>query len=321
MKKDLMWGYLIRLGSGIYDVFNTGNWERDIKHDKFATELTKLRTDDKTWKKVTDFLPSQGINTLVIDIGEGMQYESHPELAVEGSWSKDKLKTELARLRSIGLTPIPKLNFSKCHDLWLKNYRNMIALPEYYKVCEDTIREVVEVFGTPELIHLGMDDELTSYQDGLKLEIQRNEELWWKDLYFMFNLCDKLGVRPWVNADAYWRLKEEYVEKMPKSVMQSNWFYHYFDPVLKPEQRTPYEQAYEELDKAGFEQIATCSSNWCADNAAGTTENLKKRLSQRLCGYLTNPVIETDADSLYTHLDEAYRLYYAKKWAYPELCK
>ncbi len=318
MNKDMIWAYLLRLGSGITDV--RSYWQGvDLRYDMFSTALDELHTDEKIWKQITDFLPSQGINTLVIDVGEGMVYESHPELAVKGSWSKDKLKKELDRLRGMGITPIPKLNFSKCHDHWLGDYHYMTTIPEYYQVCEDTIREVVEVFGTPELIHLGMDDELVELQSTFKAEIQREDDLWWHDLYFMFDLCDKLGVRPWVNADAYWRLKGEYLEKMPKSVMQSNWYY---DPFVPCGDKPNGETAYIDLDKAGFDQIPTCSSVWHRNNVIATFDNLKPALSpDRLKGYLTTPVIETDSESYYTLMDEAYRFNYAKKRIYPEYCK
>lgn len=319
MNKDMIWAYLLRLGSGITDVRSTFNMEIDYRYDRFSTELNELHTDEKIWRQVTEFLPSQGINTLVIDVGEGMIYESHPELAVKGSWSKDKLKKELDRLRRMGITPIPKLNFSKCHDHWLRDYRYMVNVPEYYQVCEDTIKEVVEVFGTPELIHLGMDDELVELQTTFKAQIQREDALWWHDLYFMFDLCDKLSVRPWVNADAYWRLGKEYLEKMPKSVMQSNWYYGLFS---KKEGMPRAEEPYIELDKAGFDQIPTCSSVWYEHNVIATFDNLKPALSpDRLKGYLTTPVIETDSESYYTLADEAYRFSYAKERIYPEYCR
>ena len=319
MNKEMIWAYLLRLGSGITEVDSFWDYGTDIRYDKFSTALDELHTDEKIWKQITDSLPNHGINTLVIDVGEGMVYESHPELAVKGSWSKDKLKNELDRLRGLGITPIPKLNFSKCHDHWLGDYRYMLNIPEYYQVCEDTIREVVEVFGTPELIHLGMDDELTELQTTFKAQIQRSDDLWWHDLYFMFDLCDKLGVRPWVNADAYWRLKEEYLEKMPKSVMQSNWYY---DTWTYGKDKPNGVAAYTDLDNAGFDQIPTCSCVWYSSNVIATFENLKPVLSQdRLKGYLTTPVIETDSESYYTLMDEAYRFYNAKKRIYPEYCK
>ena len=37
-----------------------------------------LNCDDKVWRTVIDFLPSQGYNAVVIDVGDGVQYETHP---------------------------------------------------------------------------------------------------------------------------------------------------------------------------------------------------------------------------------------------------
>ena len=100
--------------------------------DKYARDFN--RTDEKLWYEVTEYAAKKGVNMLLIDLGEGMVYPSHPELAVKGSWSPEKMKAELARLRKLGIEPIPKLNFSASHDAWLKQYSRMLSTPEYYKV-------------------------------------------------------------------------------------------------------------------------------------------------------------------------------------------
>ena len=53
---------------------------------------TKLRNRDDLWRKATDYAVSKGVNMIVIDVGEGLVYPSHPELAIQGSWSPDKLR-------------------------------------------------------------------------------------------------------------------------------------------------------------------------------------------------------------------------------------
>ena len=35
---------------------------------------------------------------IVVDLGEGLVYPSHPELSIKGSWTPEKLRTELDRL-------------------------------------------------------------------------------------------------------------------------------------------------------------------------------------------------------------------------------
>jgi hypothetical protein len=69
-----------------------------------------------------------GINMVVIDLGDGVEYESHPEIAVKNAWKPEKLRNELVRMRKLGIEPIPKLNFAtqtrfdyavvRQNDLW-----------------------------------------------------------------------------------------------------------------------------------------------------------------------------------------------------------
>jgi hypothetical protein len=81
-----------------------------------------------------------GMNMVVIDVGDAIEYASHPEISVKNAWSSTRLGEELARLRSLGLEPIPKLNFSTAHDQWLHDYSRMVSTPVYYKVCAEVIR-------------------------------------------------------------------------------------------------------------------------------------------------------------------------------------
>ena len=73
---------------------------------------------------------------------------------------------------------------------------------------------------------------------------------------------------------------------MPKSVLQSNWYYgESFDPDTQKAVQT-----YLDFDKAGFEQIPT-GSNWSNDvNFKNTVGFCKERLSPTLLkGFLMTP--------------------------------
>ena len=87
----------------------------------------RLRSRDDLWLKTTDYAAKKGVNMIVIDVGEGVVYPSHPELAIEGSWSPDRLRAEVRRLRAMGVEAVPKLNFSTSHNGWLKQYRRMVS--------------------------------------------------------------------------------------------------------------------------------------------------------------------------------------------------
>ena len=115
----------------------------------------KNNTDVDVWDKSMKFLSECQYNTVIIDIGDGLKLESHPEIAAPDAWDKDFLKKKLDEIRALGITPIPKLNFSAGHDTWMKKYRRMVATPEYYAFCSDVIKEVCEVFDSPEYFHIG----------------------------------------------------------------------------------------------------------------------------------------------------------------------
>ena len=74
--------------------------------DKSARD--ELICDKAVWDETVNFLASRGGNMLLIDLGEGIRYQSHPELGIKGSWEPAALKKELTRIRSLGITPSPK---------------------------------------------------------------------------------------------------------------------------------------------------------------------------------------------------------------------
>lgn len=222
--------------------------------------------DYGTWRDWTDTMAKTGVNTLVVDVGEGVVYPSHPELAIKGSWSADRLHGEVERLKKLGLEVIPKLNFSTTHDAWLGEYGHMISTPEYYKVRDDVIGDLVDIFGKPKLFHLGMDEETAWHQPPGKQDYMclRGESLWWHDIELLFRRVEALGVRPWVWSDYIWQHKDVFLRRMPKSVMQSNWYYgsDKIDPALHSNPKTKaYTGAFQWLEDAGYDQIP-CGSTW-----------------------------------------------------------
>ncbi len=273
--------------------------------------VTKLNFDEPTWREITAAMPAAGFNMLVIDLGEGVVYPSHPELAVKGSWSPEKVRDEIARLKKLGLEAIPKLNFSTTHDAWLGPYERMVSTPEYYKVCTDLIRDVSEIFGKPRFFHLGFDEEGVRHQEMMPYMVLRQGELWWHDFLLLEKETEKSGARPWIWSDKYWTEPEEFLERMPKSVLQSVWYYdksldiselktHEQEELRKERRRTfnwKRVQSFIDLDKAGFDQMP-CGSNWaCDENFGNLVAFCEKNLSpERKLGYLMAPWAMTVPD-------------------------
>ena len=280
-EKKEMRGMFLQLGNNMWRDVGVGADDHDCAKDY-------LRFDEDVWKRLTDRMVEKGFNAVVIDLGEGCAYPSHPELAVKGTWTVEKVRQELARLRGIGIEPIPKLNFSTCHDAWLKEYGRMVSTPEYYRVCADVIRDVCEIFDKPRLFHLGYDEENFGNQRQYAHAVVRQGELWWHDFNFFIQTVEKLGMRPWIWSDYIWRHKDEFLSRMPKSVMQSNWYYRqWFDFETIPKERRVHLESFLTLEKAGFDQIP-CGSNWaCEENIAGLVRFCRKNIApERLQGFL-----------------------------------
>ena len=95
----LMWAVLVHLGNNMWN--EEGN-RTGRENNPEATASPVLRFDRKLYDDYLPYLREKGADTLIIDVGEALVYESHPELAVEGSWSKEKMQKELKDLRSMG---------------------------------------------------------------------------------------------------------------------------------------------------------------------------------------------------------------------------
>lgn len=246
-------------------------YPEDFDMSKISNGLPdkKLRCDDGIWRAATGHMVKKGMNQLVVDVGEGLVYPSHPELAIEGSWSPEKLAGEVDRLRSLGLEVIPKLNFSTTHSGWMKHYRRMVSTPQYYRLCEDLLGDLNEIFGRPRYIHIGCDEEDAAWHllhsKSRLYVLARRGEMWKYDFLHLVNTIEGLGARAWAWSDYGWD-HPDFIEWCPKSVLLSNWYYDEglggFDlannAVAEDKKRL---SQYSQLEAAGYDQVP-CGTNW-----------------------------------------------------------
>lgn len=330
MKKPMMFAYLLHLSHNMW-----GDEGSDMRFSPWYPTMDALHYP--TWRQTIEALPQNGFNTLLIDVGDALQYESHPDVAIPGAWDKDFMKKELDYIRSLGITPLPKLNFSCGHDAWLKTYSRMGGTQEYRQVCQDLIQEVAEVFEGPEYFHLGMDEEGDAYQSRMQFQCVRRGDLLWNDYYHMFKACESVGATPWVWSDMHWHHPKEFIEKMPKSVLQSPWNYSAMgtlpsksepdkkleckhDPATLSE--TDFQYVYDhsmvELDQAGFTLVPTGSNYTCRENTERIFEASRDYLDpQHLRGLMTAPWHNTMETEQYFLLDCALRFGRAKEKYFP----
>ena len=207
------WGILTHLS------FNIAG---DLKRQK------ELIFDEEVWNRIVDKCEECGLNTIVLDVNDGVQWESHPEISLPGAWSKEKVRNEVLRLREKGIEIIPKLNFSTTHDVWMGEYGRMVSTSIYYKVCRDLILEVYDMFLQPEYIHIGMDEENWKHfnDPGYEFIAARRDGLLVHDINF-FNACVKeAGAKTHMWHDPFNDLEPEFSKDIDEDIFPYVWMYY-----------------------------------------------------------------------------------------------
>ena len=104
-------------------------------------------------------------------------------------------------------------------------------------------------------------------------------------------------------SDYAWHKPEVFFRKMPRSVLQSNWYYgKEFDQNKLKDPTKTYVNLYNDLEKYGYDQIPTGSNHSVGTNFESTVEYCKKIIDpSRLDGFMTAPWRPTLAPCLERH--------------------
>lgn len=313
---DMKWVYFIQLSNHMH---NDGNGKFRYWYD-VEPYIPENNVDFTIWDELIPMLKEQKCNTLLIDIGDGVKFDSHPEISAPDAVSKEFLKKKLDEARAAGLTPIPKFNFSTEHHCWLKEYRRMVSSKIYRKVCVDLIDEMCELFDKPELFHLGMDEETSlDSEQWRECVIMRGENLMFEDFGLMFDACRRNGARPWIWSDYYWINPEIFERRMPRDVMQSNWFYAHFREFPQGHFLRDAINSFEALDKMGFDQMPTCSTYDCQSNPREVMTHCKKLVNPATVkGYVMAPWADLTKENELILQNSVLRFGEARAKIYPE---
>jgi len=253
-------GALLHLGSSMWhDVRTPMDGDKPLgKRWDVKDRVDFLRAKDETWRACTEAMRQYGFNMVVIDLGEALEYPSHPELAVKGTWSVAKMRRELDRLRGMGIEPIPKLNFSTTHNAWMKDWRHKVSTPEYLDTVDELIRDVAEIFDYPRFFHIGYDEETIGHQGGwgrYEYIVVRRGALYWRDFLRCVDAVRATGCRPWCFSDQIWKDHDRFIKYMPRDVVMCPWHVTY-DPS-KPY----FTKTIDEMAELGFDFIPDCSTH------------------------------------------------------------
>ena len=165
MAHELVKGFLMHLTH--YDSV----WvKRKHVEKRFDLALTRTLIDD---------MAQAGLNTLIIDVEDAVQYESHPELRRAYSAPMADYRRIVAHARRKGLTVIPKLNFAKgidLHNAWMSPYDEIPDTKPYFDHALMLVDELVK--GQPiRFFHIGMDEDDRSPARYQKVILKLHREL------------------------------------------------------------------------------------------------------------------------------------------------
>ena len=220
---EKMWAILVHMGNW------GGGGSEEMNYDE-------LLFDEEMWEYIINEAPKSGINTIILDICAGIAFAKHPEITLKGAWTRAKLRRELAKCRERGLKVIPKLNFATTHSKWLGKYKYMISSEEYYKVCDDLIKEAYELFDHPEYIHLGMDEEDAAHVKHNDYAVFRQGKLYWHDVSFLVDSVRDTGAKAWMWSCPLFDHPEEYKKHIDADdAILSPWYYN----AIRKENWTP----------------------------------------------------------------------------------
>ncbi len=271
------------------------------------------------WEEIIRFLSEKKFTAVTIEVGDGVIWDTHPEIAAPNAWSKNLFGDILDKFRAAGIKPWPLVNFSTCHDTWIKDYRFRVGTPEYDKFVADMLDEASELFDTPEQFHIGMDEENYEMQVFRGFARIRHKVLYWKFVHELIERCEKNGSRVAMYGDHCWDHPDDFVANVPKSVLISNWYYNHFKDWPVGDYNYKGQHAYELLEKHGYDQLPTCSTWLTNENPMETVANLKKTIApERLTGFQCALWARMCWDQEHYLKNDIQQLYLARRNYYPE---
>jgi len=131
-------------------------------------KATEKPFDPSVAQAVIEALRGYGFNALVVSVGDGVVFRSHPELRKHYSEPMKILVALAKQARAAGMEFIPKFNFSmsaiNCHNDWIRApkqtwWDDLDHDAAYYGKAFAIIDEVVKACGGATRLHIGMDED------------------------------------------------------------------------------------------------------------------------------------------------------------------
>lgn len=298
----------LRIGSNMFDKPGA-LYPRDIEDGAYHD---KVYFERETFHRMTEQAKSFGFDTLVLELAEGIVYESHPELSIEGSLPRTEFTAELARLRGMGFKLIPLVDFSPAKNAWMQGL-GYVGTKRYEDACEDILREVIDLFDTPEYVHLGFDDESFAVQEDNAVISKRHFTKRIADANRLFDICREKGVKPWIwmsdkILEAYGG-QEQFRAGIPTDVTLTSFVFKRVQEYhIKENRADPSMMLVKTLDEWGYPQIPMAST-WLyhAVPMQAFSFYTKHCKGSGFKGFLSHPCVFSVERKYYWLMNEMYR--------------
>ena len=218
-----------------------------VKWEARSRARTTMWFDESLWNDMFDEAVKAGLNTVFVDIHEALRYSTHPELAVEDAWTKQRMRREIARFKDAGILLTPKLNFSATHDWWLGEYAKIRSTKEYYRVCRELIEEMCHLFPDAKYFNIGMDEEDYTHQAGRQHVNFRRGKAYFDDMQFLCDCVRDGGKTPIVWYSALIKQYEDFKKYIePEDIILGISHYHGVKPEhwIRTDSREDYYNYY-----------------------------------------------------------------------------
>jgi hypothetical protein len=230
------------------------------------------------WKRVdgrVERMAAAGMNTLLLELGEAMEFACLPKAHLRGQVKAAEVNEHIRKWKDMGIETVPILEFSAIHSEWMGEYCRMTATPPYREKCREIIRETYETLEKPRFIHIGMADETNRLNDG-DLVVFRQKEVLWNELKFFSDEIVKTGARPWMWGDAVGTHLDTFAGKLPKDFLVSyRWMVNVTTGDKIPESESKWIETFDRIDAAGYDQVPVCSTNgWYQRGRARSVETV-----------------------------------------------
>jgi hypothetical protein len=219
---------------------------------------------------ITRDLPAEGVNTLILEVGYGFQWKSHPEL-VQGTGLSREQAADIANAgREAGIRVIPMLNCLG-HQSWAANTFPLLTRypqfdetpglypgnegiycrsycplhPEVHGVVNALIDELLQAFAA-NAFHVGMDEVFLLGEEACPRCRGRNPaELFAGEVSRLHEHLKARGAQMWMWGDRFldgvvtgigkWEASENgtapAVDLVPKDIVIADWHYEFSPPT------------------------------------------------------------------------------------------